>query len=46
MPVFGPGVLFLGPLLAWARAELRDHTPTQVVMGLAVGAAVDFTARH
>jgi membrane-associated phospholipid phosphatase len=41
--VFGPALLVLTPLVAlsgWARVEVGDHTPAQVVAGAAVGAAV------
>ncbi len=41
--LFGPALLVLAPLIAlsaWARVELRDHTPAQVAAGAAVGAAV------
>jgi hypothetical protein len=36
-------VLILAPLVAlvgWARVELRDHTPTQVTAGAAIGAII------
>jgi membrane-associated phospholipid phosphatase len=38
-----PWWLLLAPLVAligWARVEIRDHTPVQVLVGAAVGAAV------
>jgi membrane-associated phospholipid phosphatase len=41
--VFGPALLVLAPLVAlsgWARVEVGDHTPAQVLAGAAVGAAV------
>ena len=41
--VFGPAFALLVPLLAlvgWARVELSDHTPAQVVTGAIIGAAV------
>jgi len=39
----GPAVLAAAPivvLVAWARVELRDHTPAQVVAGGVIGALV------
>jgi membrane-associated phospholipid phosphatase len=41
--VFGPIALIAAPLVAavaWARVQLRDHTPLQVVLGAAVGMLV------
>jgi len=41
--VFGPLLLAFGlvvALVAWARVEIGDHTPAQVVAGVALGAAV------
>jgi len=41
--VFGPLLLVLGPLVAlvgWARVEVADHTPAQVIAGSGLGAAV------
>jgi len=41
--VFGPLLLILGPLVAlvgWARVEVGDHTPTQVIAGSGLGATV------
>jgi len=41
--LFGPALLVLAPLVAlsaWARVELRDHSPAQAAVGAAVGAAV------
>jgi len=41
--VFGPLLLILGPLVAlvgWARVEVADHTPAQVIAGSALGAIV------
>lgn len=41
--VFGPLVLIMAPsvaLVAWARVELGDHTPSQTLAGATVGAAV------
>lgn len=41
--VFGPGMLVALPVVAlvgWARIELRDHTPAQVVAGAVVGALI------
>jgi hypothetical protein len=41
--VFGPMLLVLSPLLVlvgWARVELADHTPAQVLAGAAVGSVV------
>lgn len=41
--LFGPAFLLLCllvVLVAWARVELGDHTPAQVVAGAALGAAV------
>lgn len=43
MLVFGAALLILAPaivLVAWARVELADHTPRQVVAGAALGALV------
>ncbi len=43
VPVFGPAFTVSAPLVildAWARVELGDHTPAQVVVGAVVGAAV------
>jgi membrane-associated phospholipid phosphatase len=44
--VLGPILLLTAPaiaLIAWARVELGDHTPAQVVVGGVLGAAVAFT---
>jgi membrane-associated phospholipid phosphatase len=41
--VFGPSLLILTPLVAlvcWARVAVRDHTLTQTVAGVALGATV------
>lgn len=41
--VFGEGLLIVTPLVAlvgWARVEVEDHSPAQVVVGAALGAAV------
>lgn len=41
--IFGTGVLLMLPLLlilGWARVELRDHTPAQVIAGALVGGSV------
>ncbi len=41
--VFGPGMLGLSLLLGmvgWARVELGDHTPAQVIAGSGHGAVV------
>jgi membrane-associated phospholipid phosphatase len=41
--VFGPTLLALAPavtLVGWARVEVGDHTPAQVVAGAALGATV------
>ena len=41
--VFGPTLLALAPLVAlvgWARVEVGDHTPAQVVAGAGLGATV------
>lgn len=41
--VFGPSVwpcLAIPPLVGWSRVEIQDHTPSQVVAGMAMGAAV------
>ncbi len=41
--VFGPALLVLGPMLVlvgWARVEMGDHTPAQVIAGSGLGAAV------
>jgi membrane-associated phospholipid phosphatase len=41
--LFGPPMLALAPavpLVGWARVELGDHTPLQVVTGAVLGAAV------
>jgi membrane-associated phospholipid phosphatase len=41
--VFGPSLwpfLAVPPLVGWSRVEVRDHTPAQVVAGMAMGAAV------
>jgi len=41
--VFGPLLLVLAPLVAlvgWARVEVADHTPAQVIAGSGLGAAV------
>ena len=41
--VFGPIALIAAPLVAavaWARVQLRDHTPFQVLVGASVGALV------
>jgi hypothetical protein len=44
--LFSPALLILSPivgLVAWARVELRDHSPAQVIGGAAFGAAVAAT---
>jgi hypothetical protein len=41
--VFGPAFLILAPIVAivgWARVEMGDHTPAQVISGSLIGAAV------
>jgi len=41
--IFGPLLLVLAPLVAlvgWARVEVADHTPAQVIAGSGLGAAV------
>ncbi|MCL5108047.1 MAG: hypothetical protein M1401_04130 [Chloroflexi bacterium] len=41
--VFGEGLLVVAPLVAlvgWARVQVKDHSPAQVVVGAALGAAV------
>jgi len=41
--VFGEGLLVVTPLVAlvgWARVQVGDHSPAQVVVGAALGAAV------
>lgn len=41
--VFGPLLFSFGlvvALVAWARVEIGDHTPAQVITGVALGAAV------
>ena len=41
--VFGPGFALLAPAVAltgWARVALGDHTPAQVAVGAALGAAI------
>lgn len=41
--VYGPPLLVLAPLVAlvgWARVEVNDHSPTQVVAGAILGGAV------
>jgi membrane-associated phospholipid phosphatase len=41
--VFGPMLLLLAPLVAlvgWARVEVGDHTPAQVIGGATLGATI------
>lgn len=41
--VFGPPLVVLAPLVAvvgWARIEVGDHTPVEVLVGAAIGASV------
>jgi membrane-associated phospholipid phosphatase len=43
MLVFGPALVVLTPLVAlvgWARIEVGDHTPVEVLVGAAIGASV------
>jgi membrane-associated phospholipid phosphatase len=44
--VFGPALLLAWPLvalIAWARVEVGDHTPAQVLAGVALGIVVNAT---
>jgi membrane-associated phospholipid phosphatase len=44
--VFGPALLVVWPLvalIAWSRVEVGDHTPAQVLAGVALGVAVNAT---
>jgi membrane-associated phospholipid phosphatase len=44
--VFGPALLAAWPLvalIAWSRVEVGDHTPAQVVAGVALGLVVNAT---
>ena len=44
--VFGPALLTVGPLvtlIAWSRVQVGDHTPAQVLAGIALGIVVNAT---
>jgi membrane-associated phospholipid phosphatase len=44
--VFGPALLVVWPLvavIAWARVQVGDHTPAQVLAGIALGVVVNAT---
>jgi membrane-associated phospholipid phosphatase len=44
--VFGPAPLAIWPLvavIAWSRVQVGDHTPAQVLAGVALGVAVNAT---
>ena len=44
--VFGPALLALWPLvavIAWSRVQVGDHTPAQVLAGIALGIVVNAT---
>jgi membrane-associated phospholipid phosphatase len=44
--VFGPALLAVWPLvtlIAWSRVQVGDHTPAQVLAGVAVGIVVNAT---
>src|SRR5919106_4776362 len=44
--VFGPALLAAWPLvalIAWSRVQVGDHTPAQVLAGVALGLAVNAT---
>jgi membrane-associated phospholipid phosphatase len=44
--VFGPALLVLAPLvglISWARVAVGDHSPAQVALGAALGAAIAAT---
>jgi membrane-associated phospholipid phosphatase len=44
--VFGPALLVVWPLvalIAWSRVQVGDHTPAQVLAGVALGVAVNAT---
>jgi membrane-associated phospholipid phosphatase len=44
--VFGPALLAAWPLvalIAWSRVEVGDHTPAQVLAGIALGIVVNAT---
>jgi membrane-associated phospholipid phosphatase len=44
--VYGPGLLVAWPLVAlvaWSRVQVGDHTPAQVLAGVALGVAVNAT---
>jgi len=44
--VFGPALLVVWPLvavIAWSRVQVGDHTPAQVLAGVALGVVVNAT---
>ncbi len=44
--VFGPALLAVWPLvalIAWSRVQVGDHTPAQVLAGIALGIVVNTT---
>ncbi len=44
--VFGPALLVVWPLvalIAWSRVQVGDHTPAQVLAGIALGIVVNAT---
>jgi membrane-associated phospholipid phosphatase len=44
--VFGPALLAVWPLvalIAWSRVQVGDHTPAQVLAGIALGIVVNAT---
>jgi membrane-associated phospholipid phosphatase len=44
--VFGPALLAVWPLvalIAWSRVQVGDHTPAQVLAGVALGIVVNAT---
>ena len=44
--VFGPALLVVWPLvalIAWSRVQVGDHTPAQVLAGVALGIVVNAT---
>src|SRR4029450_5704830 len=44
--VFGPALLVVWPLvalIAWSRVQVGDHTPAQVLAGVALGVIVNAT---
>jgi membrane-associated phospholipid phosphatase len=46
MLVFGPALLAAWPLvalIAWSRVQVGDHTPAQVLAGVALGIVVNAT---